>query len=477
MRTSKNKFNLSTIIKRRNYYRDFLAGSGAFLIAFIVAGTLAPVESSDATQEITVSNSHTGYYLTITIPDDTVSLNVEATSAGQLASAATSVNVKTNSPAGYQLYLSTASSSDNNMYKDGSSSNSSVGYFSPVSGSLSSPSSLSQNNWGFTLTEVSTPVPADTAVWAAVPTLNNQVSLDTVSAANLPDGTDYTIYYGVNASTALPEGSYSTTVTYTAVSDGVNLPTMQDFTSAECDAMSTSQSIYLSDSRDDKLYRITKMADGHCWMSQNLALDGTDAYGNVRVLSVNDSNVTQNRTLAENITDGTASAHNVVQIYSGNADSTTTDCGSYAYCVTSDEPYGNLYNWTAATAGVGLQATTGTVTESICPKGWRLPDNTGDFSYANLMGKYSLPTTNTSGAGSSVQVAQQAPLYFPLAGSYYGSATSQQGRTTYYWSRTINSSNTSNAYNAYFNAGDGSFFPQTNHNKYFGFSVRCVYGS
>ena len=47
---------------------------------------------------------------------------------------------------------------------------------------------------------------------------------------------------------------------------------------------------------------------------------------------------------------------------------------------------GNWYNWYAATAGSGTSTMSGTdAPDSICPKGWRLPGNTGNKSFQNLL--------------------------------------------------------------------------------------------
>ena len=177
-----------------------------------------------------------------------------------------------------------------------------------------------------------------------------------------------------------------------------------------------------------------------------------------------------------NISNGTASAYDVPQIYSGNANSTTATCNtSYPYCIASDIKYGNLYNWNAATATVGKQATTGTVTESVCPKGWQLPNNTGTKSFNALMTAYSLPTTSVEN-GAAVQTIQQAPFNFPLAGNYANSP-GYQGRTTVYWSRTVYASNTKSSYGLGFSAEDGYFSPQDVRGKLYGFPVLCIYGS
>ncbi|MBR3323493.1 hypothetical protein IKG16_01235, partial [Candidatus Saccharibacteria bacterium] len=218
-------------------------------------------------------------------------------------------------------------------------------------------------------------------------------------------------------------------------------------------------------------YKVSKLADGNCWMVSNLALDGG------RTLHTSDSNVTQDRTLPANISNGTASEYDVAQIYSGNANSITSTCDlSHPYCIVNNtNKYGNLYNWNAATATVGKKATTTDVTESICPKGWQLPNNTGTRSFNNLMSAYSLPTTNVTN-GAAVQKIQQTPLNFPLAGLYNNSSL-YQGRLSSYWSRSVNAGNFSTAHCLTIDSESGDFYPQNDHYKRNTFSVRCVYSS
>ncbi|MBR0403393.1 hypothetical protein IJI55_02500, partial [Candidatus Saccharibacteria bacterium] len=270
-------------------YRNFALGLFSFLCAYVVAATFAPVQSSDAST-VTITNNTTDYYITIT-STDTLPMSVEAKPTGQLAYASDSINITTNSDSGYKLYVST-SGNDNNIYQNGSSSTSSSGYFQPTTGTIANPVALAQNTWGFALNKSQstsysgafantteyvneTLAPTVNSTWAGVPTFANseQAKISELSIANAPGGTTFDIYYGVNASTTLPDGSYTTELTYTAISEGVNqFPTMQDFTAEQCYNMATNTSINLSDSRDDKYYRVTKMADGHCWMTDNLAL-------------------------------------------------------------------------------------------------------------------------------------------------------------------------------------------------------------
>ena len=427
------------------WYKTFSLGLFSFLCAYLVASTLTPVQSSDAST-VHITNNTTPYYIDITSADD-LTLTVEASPTGALASANDTVNIKTNSPSGYKLYVS-SSTNDNNIYQGGDSSTSSSGYFYPTTGSAATPVKLTQNTWGFALDKSSgtsysanfadisnyntgTSIPTHDSTWAAVPVVANPTPIGENDEDNLSSGgDDYTIYYGVNASTTLPDGSYSTTVKYTAISDGVNkFPTMQDFTSAQCDAMGTNTSINLSDSRDDKYYRVTKMADGHCWMTDNLALDGTDKAGNVRTLTPNDSNVTTNVTLTPNIVNGTATSADVIQIFSGSTNGIVDDSYATTTQTATDGtkmPYGNLYNFMAATAGQGTASFEGGATTSICPKGWSLPQYRTDFSWSNVFGKYNLPTGNGVNA-NAITAVQTAPFYIPMNGNYVQSTVVKIG--------------------------------------------------
>ena len=456
-------------------YKLFTLGLFSFLSAYVVASIFTPVKNSDAST-VTITNSLTGYYVSITSADN-IPIDVEASPMGQLAAAKDTINVNTNSPKGYRLYLST-SSADNNIYKAGSAENASMGYFSATSGTLSSPSKLTQNTWGFSLTAQNTTTPEDTATWAAVPVLaeasNNQIA--ELNTNNNPDGTNYDIYYGVNASTTLPSGDYTTEITYTAFSEGVNsFPTMQTFTAAECNALEYDQAINLTDERDGKYYRVTRMKDNNCWMTQNLALDGTDATGEKRLLTPQDSNVSSNHYLEPNIVNGTASVNNAIQIYSGSTNGVVDDSFATTTQTATDGtemPYGNLYNFMAATAGVGTSTSTGEITESICPKGWRLPNApTGDYSYSNLFGKYNLPTTNTTDT-SAITSIQASPFYFPLSGYYWNSPGAQNIGTSQY-TRII--ANPATSTYIFVTGDNGSFNPQLVDVKETGHSVRCVF--
>ena len=258
---------------------------------------------------------------------------------------------------------------------------------------------------------------------------------------------------------------------------------MQTFTSSQCTNLAESTAlldnrITLKDSRDQKDYKVSKLADGNCWMVSNLALDGG------RTLHTTDSNVTQDRVLNDNITDGAITlSYNTPQILSSIANNTTTECtdSSKPYCVVSSVRYGNLYNWNAATATVGVRNTIANVVESVCPKGWILPingDGTTNKSYSKLMTSYGLgdgSNVETSALGGEYAIkAQERPLYFALSGQFGANGTQHLGSWGPYWTATPQ--NATRAYHlAIYTAG--RFLPQYDTDKQIGYAVRCVFGS
>ncbi|MBQ6394607.1 hypothetical protein IJH97_02560, partial [Candidatus Saccharibacteria bacterium] len=145
---------------------------------------------------------------------------------------------------------------------------------------------------------------------------------------------------------------------------------------------------------------------------------------------------------------------------------------SNCYTITGNlrNHFGNYYNWPAATAGSGTAdiATDGqNIDDSICPKGWQLPQNSGSKSFNNLIRTiYGISATDTD---TSVMAE---PLHFIRSGFYRwnGGTLGRQGTTGYFWSATAKSD--TNAYYLIFNSG--YLVPQSSNNKGYGFTVRCV---
>ena len=246
----------------------------------------------------------------------------------------------------------------------------------------------------------------------------------------------------------------------------------------------------LIDTRNSKTYLVAKYADGHCWMRENLNLTFTENEGVIDNVVAYDfstgntfdytpDNATQTETdtpWAEDASDGTRSFKRDEELCIGGMDIFTS--GGTGVTCDANKPYeriGVMYNWAAATAQTGAQAAAAgsssetEVKTSICPKGWRLPANSGDYSFSTLMGSYSLPTTNQS-QGYSGQL--QNPLNFNRPGYYNWSngALGTRGVSGSFWSSVGYSSTVAH----YLDFFSNYFSPQSGYYKGYGLSVRCV---
>ena len=285
---------------------------------------------------------------------------------------------------------------------------------------------------------------------------------------------------------------------------------MQDMDPNICKSVTNTGEITateLVDIRDNNIYWVTKLADGNCWMTQNLDLvlettpnkvaaltsENTDlnlygsmGYDSNNGYSCSNPNTTTNCTASgevitwaperstinfqnDTMTDWTADNSNP---YSANkTDSTETGHASL----------GNYYNWTAAIASNNsssfIQDTLSNITNnpknSICPKGWRLPTisnqsaniigSTNEFSRLNLLYNDGLANTD---AGLIV-----SPLWFVRSGYIPSnrSLLSDVGIEGLYRSSTIGGSGSSYSIDFLENNSDNY-----NGSKRSGYSVRCV---
>ena len=239
--------------------------------------------------------------------------------------------------------------------------------------------------------------------------------------------------------------------------------TMQEYDDSMCANIAVGTSFTLIDARgDQKSYTIAKLADENCWMTQNLALGSNTSN---TVLTPADSNVSANFTIQ-------ASA---VQT---SGDAAWDDTSVHVYIQSGSDsinsaPYGNLYNWYAATAGTGTSGmTNANATADICPKGWRLPDggSSTDKSFKSL--DIAMGGTGANRSDSTQRDKYRAtPYLFPYSGFYYGGPLGQ-GSYGFWWSRSAYTSS-SDAYGFALNSG-GGVYPQYYDSKLNGFSVRCV---
>lgn len=229
---------------------------------------------------------------------------------------------------------------------------------------------------------------------------------------------------------------------------------IQTITSANCPSTRTRA----VDARDNRTYWVQKLADGKCWMLTNLAYGGggTNTYGDVRTLTSNSSD--QSSTVAYYIIPTGAN----VTTEPTNPSTSTTGTGQYGY----------LYNFCAANGGQtgnGACSSSSSVavstTQSICPKGWRLPmggDNNGTEETSDLNVVINNGSSSTDAGWLNTWLAQR--------GGYWAGTFSSQGSGGWYWLST--QFDNQSAFTL--NLTSSKVYPSVANYKEKRFSVRCV---
>ena len=278
----------------------------------------------------------------------------------------------------------------------------------------------------------------------------------------------------------------------------------------------------LTDQRDGDTYAVAKLADGNCWMIENLRLADKDSSNNDVILSsantnnpslpltnVYDSNSTSNHlsptsAVAYNATTApegwttTCTTANSAVCYNQSrirTDNTANRATNNPNVNASTYSYGNYYNWYSATAGNGTYSYStynSSVGGDICPTGWRLPkggdktriENNGDNEFWNLVvvalnngvlpANYSsstLPYYDGDTEATPANLLRSYPNNFLYSG--YVKGGSLLGRGTYgeYWSSTTRGDLAS----YYLKLYNSDVYPGTdNYYKSYGMSVRCL---
>lgn len=260
-----------------------------------------------------------------------------------------------------------------------------------------------------------------------------------------------------------------------------------------CSSLTQGAVTALKDSRDNSVYTVAKLADGKCWMIENLRLDNTPELSSANTHNpslplTNNNSATSNHLSATTDPTNTAwcttNSSNCIDqsILSTNNTTLFTNNTASNYDVTSNVySYGNYYNWYSATVGHGKYGesygSSYIASGDICPTGWHLPtgkDATGEFGALDIAlggnGVYSNSDTTPTGTVMSLRY-RTYPNNFVYPGFINGSSFYNRGSYGVYWSAS--GANSYYAYYVYFNntnvnsdAYDG--------NKHDGLMVRCI---
>ena len=335
--------------------------------------------------------------------------------------------------------------------------------------------------------------------YSTIPNVYTQVAKRTSGTSMTSDtsisGSYLNTTYQIYANSAQPAGTYNGKVKYVIVHPNSNHNTipdldtafavagkmkvyeegdnsyyaMQDMDAGICSMVTNdgeSTSTQLVDTRDNNLYWVAKLKDGHCWMTQNLDLD----LDPTKPLTSNDTDLTDH-SLTGAYTDGynynantgittwtperkTINFQNTTMTGWDNDNNNPYSANKTDSTKTGHASLGNYYNWTAAIASDNssslIQNTKSDITNnpknSICPKGWRLPtisnqseavsSSTNEFARLNYLYNNNLLDTGIA--------LTETPLYF-IEPSYIYNNSIIEDSSGYYYSSTINDGST--AYN------------------------------
>ena len=268
----------------------------------------------------------------------------------------------------------------------------------------------------------------------------------------------------------------------------------------------------LTDNRDNQTYAIAKLADGNCWMIENLRLDNTATLTTTNTNNPLNNNDTTNPivTLKHNYID--TETHNTLSASSSIAYNETT--APEGWCNTSTPEcfeqsrfnsvntvnrvtytegqtmsktdhfysYGNYYNWYSATAGRGVYNTyKDNTVGDLCPKGWKMPyGNSGTYgtNLGGTSGGFSYLDTRLGGNGTAENTEaaslrwRKFPNNFIFSGWIHSDARySSLGVTGIYWTRT--SYTYQNSHYLYFSKSEVNA-GLSNGDKGIGLPVRCL---
>ena len=350
---------------------------------------------------------------------------------------------------------------------------------------------------------------------------------------DMAQGSSFTTTYAVYASSSQYAGTYQGQVKYLLTHPAYPpaFRYMQDIAKWK-NELALEESVQAIDARDGKKYWVTKLKDGNIWMTQNLDLDiggtntaplnsnntdiSTTASGSGIYLSgyteqdgvwtwtpvstaitsnyyIDNTTVKPSAWPTNNYTTPYSAEGGDTYYYTSNTTADDTRYNSLQACKnashTEDECKryfaGNYYNWTAAIASNNSTniSTTGTIaSNSICPKGWRLPnasqtDNVNN-EFGRMLYREGITAALSNGSKSvgyyngvtSFNKLRSNPYYFVRSGFIDGGTLYSPGVLGFYWSSTVSSS--TSAYNLGFNGTN--IYPALNSNRYSGLSVRCV---
>ena len=324
-----------------------------------------------------------------------------------------------------------------------------------ASGSYTSPSDFPANHWGYK---------KDSGSY--IPFATNTTILESDTYAN--DDTT-TLSFATKIDYLQASGTYKTTLVFTTTANPL-VDYIQNLNPTLC----TATPLTVIDKRDGEEYTVQRLADGNCWLLDNLRLDISDPAVQAKLNSTT-TNATDtvlgylrngggtSPYPANGVIAKTASGGSWADSY--NAPYIATAYKDTIQAALSPAPAGKIgiyYNYCAASAGsycYAADASSGDASQDICPAGWHLPTGGASGQYQTLYTAYSSNVANFESALST-----------PLSGYFASGTAYDQGTLGRFWS--------SSRYDGYYmhslRVDPPAVTPQNYNGRAVGLPVRCI---
>ena len=333
----------------------------SIILSLTILSTSTHAESDNGSMVFSVNVASTPT-IQITLPSAAISLNLRPDPNADTAFGATGYNVEvgTSSPAGYTLSMTTNSTT---LTNSATTPNPTIETLADNGTTGYTESSFTTNAWGYKPTSVSD----NTINYFA---MKSSVQVDNYNTATNSRITNLTFASKVDSTKSA--GSYTTTLNFVAVATPVEYIQNLDPNSCITTAPTT---VY--DTRDYESYEIQRLADGRCWMLDNLRL------GSAITMRLNSEDT--------NIARGTsftlpASTSGVWGTYIDPKINIDVKDNLLSYGNGSGKT-GVYYNYCAASAGsicIPKGENYANASYDICPAGWRMPTGGSSGEYQQI---------------------------------------------------------------------------------------------
>lgn len=416
--------------------------------------------------------------LNVTVSSSTVSLLLNPGSTPYGTSDLT-VSVGTNNFTGYKLYINADSTElTNNGYSTPS-------YIDTLEDTATGTTTLfPANKWGYRVSSLSSGSTADDSITDTTGTYFYPFSTNTLvgSYPSAINNSTSTLTFASKVDYNKPSGLYTLDFNFKAIP----IVTTYDMQNLNPDVCTTDPTI-VTDSRDGQAYTIARLADGNCWMLDNLRLDLTDEGVQSRLSSattnasdeainylINGGGTGQwarsgvsKEWISEN--QGTYISPSIATSVEKSGDVWTKDDVAAAKWGEGSGKIGVYYNYCAASAGSYCYtngSATGDTQYDVCPASWRLPTGGLDGEFQALCSEYKGSSCSDQD-GTANALAMRNALSMLLSGSYAGSSFDAGD----WWSSTINT-----PYHTYFlyTNSHNTIMAYASTNRNNGFSIRCM---